>query len=281
MKVIFFGSSIYVVPVLEALYKKHHDIVLALTTELGQRQPVKFFCQTKNIKCQTVKTAHDLKTNYEIQAVGADVGVVADFGIIIPKQVLDFFPKGVLNVHPSLLPKYRGASPVQSAILNGETTTGVSIIKLDNLMDHGPILAQEEMAIEPADTAKDLYNKLFDEGAKLLSQVLSKLSTVSPVAQNHEQATFTRTLTREDGFFDHTQASDLIKFNNMVRAYYPWPGVWTKIILDTNNEHKIVKFLPNQLIQVEGKTPMNYKDFINGYPNAEPAFIEFIKKGLA
>jgi methionyl-tRNA formyltransferase len=222
------------------------------------------------------------ENNFEsgkIKNTQSEVAVLAAFGKILPKDILDHFKYGIFNIHPSLLPKYRGASPVQSAILNGDSQTGVTIIKLDEEMDHGPILAQAKIAITENDTAQSLYEKLFPLGAKLLIEALpSYISGEKQLTeQNHSDATYTKVLTRDDGFIDILSVEP-DKFERMVRAYFPWPGVWTKAILNTNSEQKIIKFLPNKKIQVEGKGEMSYKDFINGYPSADKNLLEFLKK---
>ena len=276
MKVVFFGSSRYVIPILDTLNNKQ-TVVLVVTTEQGSQEPVKFYCHTKKINCISVKKAGDLEINYDIQQAKADVGIVADFGIIIPEKFIHSFPKGMVNVHPSLLPKYRGPTPAQTAILNGDKTTGVSIILLDKLMDHGAILAQEEETINLNDTAKTLYEKLFKQGGILLSQVLEKYehNNITPKAQDHAKATFTKFLTRDDGFIDLSSP----QIDNKIRAYYPWPGTWTKVKVNANNE-KIIKLLPDNKIQVEGGREMEYKDFINGYPQADKLFLDFLRKDL-
>jgi methionyl-tRNA formyltransferase len=277
MKVIFFGSSRYVVPVLEFLNNKQ-TVLLVVSTEQGSMEPVKFYCHTKKINCISVRKAGDLIANYEIQRIKADIGIVADFGIIIPEQIINSFPKGMVNIHPSILPKYRGPTPVQTAILNGDNKTGVSIILLDKLMDHGPILAQKEEIIDPFDTAKTLYEKLFKQSALLLSQVLEKYehNNIFPKPQNETQATFTKFLTREDGYINLT-SSDI---DRKIKAYFPWPGAWTKVKLNSTSEEKIVKLLPNNKVQVEGGKEMEYKDFINGYPQADKLFLDYLRKGL-
>jgi len=277
MKVIFFGSSRYVVPVLEFL-NNIHTVLLVVTTEQGSLEPVKFYCHTKKINCISVRKAGDLVANYEIQRIKADMGIVADFGIIIPEQIINSFPKGMANIHPSILPKYRGPTPVQTAILNGDNITGVSIILLDKLMDHGPILAQKEDAIEPFDTAKTLYEKLFKQGALLLSQVLEKYehNNITPKPQNETQATFTKFLTKEDGYINLT-SNDI---DRKIKAYFPWPGAWTKVKLSSTSGEKIVKLLPNNKVQVEGGKEMEYKDFINGYLQADKLFLDYLRKGL-
>lgn len=283
MKVIFLGSSRYVIPVLETIYN-NFELTLVVTTEQSKIQAIPFFCTTKKIDCLSVLKPADLTVSYRIEKAAADLGVVADFGLIIPKKTLDIFPLGLINIHPSLLPKYRGPTPVQNAILNGDDETGVSIIKLDKYVDHGPIISQVTEKIMPDDTAKSLYERLFEKGASLLLETLTDYaaSKISETPQDHSGATFTKPLTRDDGFIDFDNISfgrDF--FERMVRAYYPWPGVWTKVSLSGKKEElRVVKFLPNNKIQAEGGREMSYVDFINGYPNVDSKLIKFLKEDI-
>lgn len=202
----------------------------------------------------------------------ADLGVVAAYGRILTKNELNAPKYGCINVHPSLLPKYRGPTPVQTAILNGDKKTGVTIIKLDEEIDHGPVMAQTEEPIFSADTSASLYERLFEKGAQLLPKVLKKYinGRLMPKEQNHSKATFTKPLTRTDGYIDISDTIPPERLERMIRAYYPWPSVWTRLRLGKGPQAKlkIVKFLPEGKIQVEGKKPMSYKDFLNGYPEA-------------
>ena len=283
MRIIFFGSSRYVVPVIEMLHN-NFGLSLVVTTEQGSMDPVPFYCKAKKIPYISVRKAADLISTYEIESAMAELGVVADFGIIIPQKMLNFFPMGVVNIHPSLLPKYRGPTPCQNAILNGETESGVTIIKLDKYMDHGPVIAQIVEEIKPSDTAKSLYERLFKIGTVLLRKVVVNFenSKVKLIPQNHEHATFTKSLTKEDGYIDFMNFfSSKDFFERMVRAYYIWPGAWTRINVTKNKKDiKIVKFLPNKKIQVEGGREMDYKDFINGYKNANKKLLEFLKTDI-
>lgn len=276
MRVVFFGSSRLVIPIIEAL-KVNFELALVVTTERSKSDPVPFYCTNNHISYVSVgKTGDLIGANFFHEAM-AELGIVADFGLILPEQVLKVFPLGVINIHPSLLPKYRGPSPVQNAILNGDTQTGVTIIKLDKQMDHGPIIAQEKAEIKPGERAQELYERLFKAGARILIDLSPKLGflMLKPTEQNHNLATFTKPLTRDDGYIDFAKPMDKNLLERMVRAYSPWPGVWSKVILNGNGQ-KIVKLLPNKLIQVEGKREMSYKDFINGYPHADKKLIEFL-----
>ncbi|MGA2968070.1 MAG: methionyl-tRNA formyltransferase [Candidatus Levyibacteriota bacterium] len=281
MRVVFFGSSRVVVPIIEML-KLNFEVALVVTTEKSKSDPVPFYCTNKRINyLSVVKTSDLIGANFLREAM-AEIGIVADFGLILPEQVLETFPLGVINIHPSLLPKYRGPSPVQSTILNGDKETGVTIIKLDKYMDHGPIIWQEKTEIKPDETAMELYERLFKSGAQILLRIAPRLEflMLHPAPQNHEVATSTKPLARDDGYIDFAKPVDKAFFDRMIRAYFPWPGVWSKAALNENGEQKIVKFLPNKLIQVEGKNEMSYKDFLNGYPNADKKLVEFLKETL-
>ncbi len=261
-KVVFFGSSKFVIPILEVL-RKNFDLCLVLTTEKNPTDAVPAFCIKNKISYLCVSSLSDPNLQSSIFNLQSSVAVLADFRLIIPTNILNSFPHGIINIHPSLLPKYRGPTPVQTAILNGEKVTGVSIMKLDEEIDHGPILGKAQEKILDTDTAESLYKRLFEIGASLLLKVLNKYlkGSLKPTAQNHKNATFTKVFKRGDGFIDFQS----LKIDRMIRAYFPWPGVWTKWKME-NGKWKILKFLPNNKLQVEGKKPMPYKDFLNGYP---------------
>lgn len=242
-KIVFFGAGPYVSQIIDILGREFEIV-------------------------RIVKSDEKLNSELfeELKNTGAKVAVLASFGKIIPDELLNLFEFGILNIHPSLLPKFRGPTPVQSAIPAGETMTGVSIMKLDNEVDHGPILAQIDEKIAPSDTSETLYKRLFELGANLLATVIPKYISgdLKPFEQNHDLATYTKPLTRESGFIDiNEQTANSKQLNRKVRAYFPWPGVWFKTKL--NGNEKIIKLLPDSKIQVEGKNVMMVKDFINGY----------------
>ena len=281
MKIVFFGSSSYVIPILRFLVK-NFDLKLVLTTEKsGGAVPT--FCKQNKIEFLSVPNLSDSNLKSLILNLKSPIAVLADFGLIIPPEILNLFPKGIINLHPSLLPKYRGPTPVQNAILNGDKITGISIIKLDEEIDHGPILGQEKEQILDTDTAESLYKRLFAKGANLLSKILNKYleENLKLIAQNHENATFTKSLKRETGFIDTSKIKDQkskIKLERKIRAYFPWPGVWTRLRLGYGGQAKlkIIKFLPFGKLQVEGKKPVSYKDFLNGYPDAKSVILPIL-----
>lgn len=284
MKVVFFGASSYVIPLLEFL-NETYNLALVVTTEKNPTDEVPKFCTEHHIPFLSIEKL-DEKTIFEIKKIDAPVAVLADFRLLVRQDVIDIFPKGIINIHPSLLPEYRGPTPGTTAILDGKTTTGVSLMLLDKDLDHGSILAQEKVAIEPEETSATLYPKLFKIGTKLLEKILPDYlnGKIEPKEQDHSKATYTDYLTRESGYIDlskieHVTENFKLEIARKVRAYYPWPAVWTKMHL--NGKEKIVKLLPISrhpeldsgstpfLLQVEGKKPMSYKDFLNGYPQAK------------
>lgn len=262
-KTIFFGSGKYVLPVIEIL-NKGYDLELVVTTEKNPTDPVVSYCNKNNIKFLSVSTLKDFQN--QIPHDTYKFAVLASFGLIVPNSVINMFPLGIINIHPSLLPKFRGPTPVQTAILSRAKTTGVTIMKLDAEVDHGPIIAMADYPTSESDTAESLYITLFKLGSDLLADALPKYVSgeIAPAEQNHSLATFTDHLTRESGFINIKDKQDGEKVKLMVRAYYPWPGVWFKANL--NGKEKVIKLLPDNKIQVEGKNIMAIKDFANGYP---------------
>ncbi len=246
MKIIFLGTPNYVEPILDEL-KKNFEVVSAI------RKP-------DDLDIDTLK---DLKP---------DFFVVAAFGKILSKEILSIPGLGTINVHPSLLPKYRGPSPVQWTILNGDSETGLSLILMDEQVDHGKILFQEKVELNGNETFESLVEKLFKLASQNIVKVINDYSNgnLKPIEQNDNDASFTKLLSRDSGMIDINNPP--ANLSNMIRAYYPWPGVWFKW-----NE-KTVKLIPENKIQVEGKKVMSFKDFINGYPEGKQ-ILEKLKLG--
>ena len=203
----------------------------------------------------------------------ADLGVIAAYGRILTKNELNAPKYGCINIHPSLLPKYRGPSPIQSAILAGDKTSGITVIKMDEEVDHGPIIYQEQIELSDNDNFDILSKKMFLRAAEVLPQVIEDFvdGKIKPVEQNQAEVSYCDRLTRKSGYFDLNNPPSPEKLDRMIRAYYPWPGVWTrwspfaKATGDKNN--KIVKFYPEGKIQMEGKKVIPLQDFLNGYPD--------------
>lgn len=272
MKTIFFGGSSFVIPIINVLKE---DFGLDLVVVKNENDPLINYCKLNNINFEInghlkYSKERSLEQDAKILNKEFDLGVVADYGVYIPSDILSFYKHGIINVHPSLLPKFRGPTPVQSALLANEKTTGVTVIRIDNQIDHGPILSQKEIEINNKDTSFDLLKKLFELGALLIKDSLPKYlnGDLIPSPQDDSKATFTNIFTKTDGFINIEKLLETSNIDQMIKAFYPWPGVWTKVLVGKQNE-KIVKLLPNNQIQVEGKKPMFYKDFLNGYPEVD------------
>ena len=232
-QIVFFGSSEFSLPVLEKILNAQGLSLCAIITTpdkpAGRHlkltpNPVKVLAQKNNILILEPNHYH-LEPDV--------VGLVAAYGKIIPQEILDKFNGQIYNIHPSLLPKYRGPSPLQQQILDGITETGVTIIQLDALMDHGPVVAITHDIISPDDTTETLGNRLFEKGADLFIDQYSVLSTQKK-EQDHSQATYTKKLTRQDGFLPWEEFNKLITNSTqnrhaprLFRAFFPWPGVWS------------------------------------------------------
>ncbi|MCL4354345.1 methionyl-tRNA formyltransferase [Patescibacteria group bacterium] len=269
MNIIFFGSGDYVISIVDVL--KKHGLNLVVTTE----REGKFLDYLKNSGLPYLIS--NLKSQEDIDFIlgkKLEVGVLASFGAIIPKDLIEKIKLGILNIHPSLLPKYKGPSPIQETILNGETKTGTTIIKLDEKVDHGPVVAQKEFELTGNETAEDLKRDLFKLGAEMTDKVLQEFeirSEINAKPQDHTKETFTKKVTRESGFVDVNNPPGPEILNRMVRAYFSWPGVWTEY--DFGGKKRRVKLLPENKLQVEGGKPMSYKDFVNGFGQEAREFL--------
>lgn len=235
MKVIFTGTSDFAVPSLEAVIASHHDILAVVTqpdkpSGRGQGMhisPVKEVALAHNIPIlqpEKIKEAVD-----EIKALGPiGVMIVVAYGQKIPLALLEWPAKGVVNVHGSILPKYRGAAPIQHAIMAGETETGVTTMLMDEGWDTGDILLQDTLAIGPTETAGELSDRLALLGGKLLIRTLEGLEdgTIGPIPQDDDLATLAHSLPRDAGVIDWSLPADVIV--NRVRGCIPKPGAFTK-----------------------------------------------------
>jgi len=237
-KIIFIGTPDFSAIILETLCESKFKPILVITAPdkpVGRGQiltppPVKITAQKYKIPIlQPEKILPPTKNlvGGEILNLKPDLIIVAAYGQILPKEILDIPKKGSLNVHPSLLPKYRGASPIQYAILNGEKKTGVTIILMDEKMDRGPILNQRALEIEEDETSTTLHQKLAELGANLLMETIPRWmqGMIKSHPQDDAQATYTKILTREDGRINWEKtAKDL---EREIRAFNHWPGSFT------------------------------------------------------
>lgn len=233
-----------------------------------------------------------LAISHKLLAIEPDLAIIAAYGKIIPKEILEIPKHGFINVHGSPLPQYRGASPIQAAILNGDKETGVTIMEVDEEMDHGAIIVDGKMIINDDDTYESLSRKLAIFGAELLIKTIPDYISgkMKATEQDHSKATYTKIIKKEDGKIDWSKSAEEIE--RMVRAYYPWPTTWIiwngKVlkILQTNTSNKdnkkigevflkdnelVIKCGKNTLIikklQLEGGKVLTSKEFLNGHKN--------------
>lgn len=297
MKIIFFGTPDYVIPILEKL-DKYHEIVAVVT------QSPKPVGRDKKVTYSAVDSwayKKHLPRNFDyVDLPEADMGICASFGMIIPDSVLKMFPHGILNIHPSLLPEFRGSSPIQASLISGITTTGVSIIKMNEKLDAGPILTQFKEEVLESDTNETLRNRLFEKSADVLIQMIPAYieGKIKLKKQDDTRASFTTMIKKEDAFIPPMHLKNAMEINNsneewnlnflknfplkpdantinrFIKAMSFWPVAWTKItIKDEEKRIKLIKshinpesgYLELDEVQLEGKNPTMWKLFKGSY----------------
>lgn len=229
MKVLFYGTPEFALPTLDALLEQHEVVGVVTQPDRpagrGQRltaSPVKRRAEAAGLPVLQPSRLAEAEWPDRLRALGSEVAVVVAFGQILPKAVLDAPARGSINVHASLLPRYRGAAPIAWALIRGETETGITTFRMDEGMDTGPILLQERLPIEPEETAEDSAGRLSRLGARLLLQTLERLDALTPVPQRHELATLAPRLKKEDGLLDWNEPARALV--NRIRGCNPWPG---------------------------------------------------------
>lgn len=299
IQVIFMGTPNFSVPILNGLIAntKVLGIVTQPDKKVGRKQvvsqsPIKKNALTNNIE---VLQPLSLKGNAEfiqrLTKLNSDLIIIAAYGFILPKGILEIPKYGVINVHASLLPKYRGPSPIQAAILNDDKVTGVSIMLVNEKMDEGDILSQAKTDIAENEIFTTLHDKLAILGAHLLIDTLPKYlnKEIKPQKQDNKKATYCKLITKDDGKINWLTTAQQI--GRQIRAFDPWPGTWTTW------EAKKLKIIKAQIIaeekyhsgevfksqkgfaikcsqdalqilelQLEGKNKMTIQQFLNGYP---------------
>ncbi|MDO8498659.1 MAG: methionyl-tRNA formyltransferase [bacterium] len=279
LKIVFFGTPQFVVPVLEKLAENFQvvGVVTAPDQKAGRKQlltpsPVKLASQGQAWEANVLTPQKlDPTLAEQLTKIHPDLFVVAAYGKIIPQNILDIPKFGALNIHYSLLPKYRGASPIQEALLNGDKVSGTSIIKMDAKLDHGPIVSTKEIRLSESDNFESLNTIMTKETIPLLLKTIPDFMTgkIKLQVQDDTMATYCSIIKKEDGFFDINNSPPLEKLDRMIRAYYPWPTAWTKWPFDKaqGKNNKIVKLLPQNMVQIEGKKPVKLEEFLRGYPD--------------
>ena len=312
MNVIFMGTPDFAVPVLEAIKEAGHNVRLVVTQPgkpkgRGKKvacSPVKEWALHQNIPVYQPERIRNPEAIEMITTIPADVCVVAAFGQILPREILDHPRYGCVNVHASLLPKYRGAAPIQWAILNGDEYTGVTTMQMGPGLDDGDILLQARVDIAPDETGGSLFDKLSHIGADLLVETLAGLAQgiIVPRPQDEKKASHVGMIRKDMGKLDFTVPAATLERH--VRGLYPWPGTYTYLagkslkvyrasyiseedlsgkgnaavgeVIDTDQDGEgsiAVRCQNGALalheIQLEGKKRMSVSDFLNGHPIEE------------
>ena len=301
MDLVFCGTPEFAVPVLQRLVTANFQVRLVVTRpdrasgrglELAV-SPIKRSALELGLPVlQPDKIKSNEEFRAELERIAPDAIIVVGYGRIIPQWMIDLPGYGNLNLHGSLLPKYRGAAPIQWAIARGESVTGVTTIRIDAGLDTGDILLQAEEPIRPEDTALTLGPRLAETGAELMIRTLAGLvnGTITPQPQDHAKATLAPILTKEDGLIDFSRTA--VETWNRLRGFQPWPGAFTRFrgktlqihaaapapeVALVQAGHFVVEHgrlllgfahgtaLEVQELQVEGKKRMSATDFINGY----------------
>lgn len=271
-KIVFFGTPEFSVKILEAMKNADYVPVAVVTAPDKPRgrkmlmtpTPVKTWAEKNNISVQ-----HDPSN---LKSPNPNLFIVASYGKILPKEILDIPKHGTLNVHPSLLPKLRGPSPIQTAILQGEEKTGVTIMLLNERMDEGPILAQQELSLSLWDIGyPTLEGKLAELGGQLLTKTIPKWLSgkIKPIEQNDNQATYSKIIKKSDGEINWSEPPEIIE--RKIRAYTPWPSAYTfdngkRIIITKAHLNEQGEIIIDQ-IKPEGKKEMNFLEFLKNSPD--------------
>ena len=305
MKLVFCGTPSFAVPTLKEIQRAGHKVELVVCQPdrpagRGMKLVVPPVKETADLAGIPVTQPEKIKNNAEFRAqleqIQPDAIIVVAYGRIIPQWMLDLPRFGNLNLHGSLLPRYRGAAPIQWAVANGEPVTGVTTMRLDEGLDTGDILMQREMTIAPDQTAMDLFPLLAEMGAALMVETLDGLAsgTLQPTKQDNSLATHAPLLTRDDGRMDFTHPAMTIY--NRWRGFQPWPGAWTLLAGKKLTAHRLMPLEPSALsrgpvdpsailiehdrlfvrcgaktwlelveIQLEGKKRMSAADFLRGH----------------
>ncbi len=298
MRIVFMGSAELAIPSLKSILSSSCDEVVGIVSQpdrpAGRKRvltpcPLKAFAQEQNLNIMTPEKIGEEESVAALADLRPDLFVVVAYGQYIPTRIIELAPNQAINVHPSLLPKYRGSAPIQWAILNGDTETGVSIIYLAKKMDAGDILRQTTYPLGPNETSLTLHDKLANVGADLLLQAISDIrkNEVKRVVQDESQIVEVRKFTKNDGRIDWSLPASQIQ--NRIRAFDPWPGSFC--VLPDGEAFKVWKadlamgngspgeLLDDQLlvatgsdalrlleVQPLGKKRMLASSFLNGHP---------------
>lgn len=299
MRIVFMGSAEFACPAVEALQLSGHDLVACVTQPDRPKGrhlkltpcPVKALAEARGIPVQTPERIADAAALADVEALHPDIIVVAAYGQYLPSRLLAMPKVACINIHPSLLPKYRGAAPIQWAVASGDTMTGVTILHVSKQMDAGDLILQERYPIGDEDTAGSLEPKLAEFGAELMLRAIAQLEqgTAARVPQKESGVTWARKLDKEDGRLDWSLPAERVRHH--IRGFQPWPGAFTMIgnqrlkilvarvepgsgepgrVLELGGEGPLVACGEQALrlleVQPEGRPAMPGRAYVNGCP---------------
>jgi len=298
MKVIFLGTPQFACPILETLSQANGIEILAVVTQPDRKSgrsqkltppPIKRLATELNLKVLQPQNSEQLYQ--QIKNLKPDFLVLVAYGLMLNKDVLELPKVAPVNIHLSLLPKYRGASPVQQSILNGDKRTGITIMKMTSELDKGPVYLLKKLEIQELDNLETLTNSLARLAATLIVPALNDISQnhLPPLRQDESKASYTKKINKKDGKISFKASAEQI--NNKIRAFTPWPSAFTELqgkkikIIEASYENNSTSQEPGKWfqdqellkiatgegnlipkkLQIEGKKPMSPKDFLNGY----------------
>ncbi len=300
MKVVFMGTPDFAVPALRAIAAEH-EVVCVYTQpprEAGRgnkilKTPVNLVAEELDLPLKTPASLKKPEVQDELRSLNADIAVVAAYGLILPKAVLDIFPKGVINIHASLLPRWRGAAPIQRAIEAGDKKSGVTIMRVDEGLDTGDMLLKGEVEIDENTTGAVLHDKLAEIGKNLILQALRNIDSLKPEKQDDSLACYAKKLEKSEAKLDFYRPAD--ELERKIRAFNPYPGAYfeyngerfkvfaTEVLNDNagmepgslvpNDSGLLIECNPGMLfvteIQRQGKRAMPTEELLRGFEFAE------------
>jgi methionyl-tRNA formyltransferase len=306
LRLAFMGTPDFSVPALQALIDSSHEVVAVYSQpprpsgrgHKVTKSPIQLLAEANDISIFTPKSLRSPQEQKHFSDLNLDLAIVAAYGLILPKEILEAPRYGCFNIHASLLPKWRGAAPIQRAILGGDSQTGITLMQMDVGLDTGDMLAKESVAITAQTTGASLHDALSALGAKMLLPLLESLDHLSPVSQENTNATYAAKLTKAEAELDFTKSAQDLE--RQVRAFTPWPGSffqWQGRVLKVLEAHAIdgtqgsktgtLQVSKIQLsiackdgalaldcVQLQGKKPMEILAFLNGYAPQDGDAIE-------
>jgi len=308
MRVIFFGTSEFAILPLEALIKSRHELVMIITQPKKQRgrglkvlpTPVESYANDNNINVVSYENVNSKRSISALKEKEADLFIVVDFGQLLSEELLSIPKLYPINIHASLLPKYRGAAPMQYAIINGDRETGVTIMKIIEKLDSGDIIAKRSHRIEDKEDLQRLRHELSQLGAELLVETLDKIDggDIEFIKQDESMVTYASKLKKEDGHIDWNR--DAFSIENLIRGAFPWPSAYSYLdgkmlkiyeavstkenlekppgcIVGADDEGIVVSCKSGTLlvkrVQLEGKKILEVSEFLRGFKIKEDTIL--------